>query len=150
MGDYCNSKCTECKNIIVNKEEGIMNNLNSILVEGGVCETPIKREDGSCDFSIQSKRYYRDGAVSEIKRRLDHFIIRVENPRLAEMCILKGITERGVRVVGRLANIPSGCVCKKGNVSYENIVIAEHVEFRPEFTKTPTKNLDKNGKKGVK
>jgi single-strand DNA-binding protein len=54
--------------------------------------------------------------------------------KLAELCYNLGHKGRGVRVVGRLKQ--SRWNDTEGNSRSKVIIVAEHVEFRPEFKKT--------------
>jgi single-strand DNA-binding protein len=112
--------------------EVIMNNLNSIIIEGNLVRDPLFRSTTKgtplCTFSIASNRYYKQdsGLANEVS------FFDVESwSKLAESCYNLGHKGRGVKVVGRLKqdrwNGPDGK--QRSRIS----IVAEHVEFRPEF-----------------
>ena len=113
-----------------------MNALNSILIEGNVVRDPVIRETprGSvvCNFSIASNRFYRQN--DETEQETSFF--EVESwARLAEACEKNCGKGRGVRVVGRLKQDRWTGTDGK---NYSKIkVIAEHVEFKPQFKANP-------------
>ena len=111
-----------------------MNNLNSILIEGNLVRDPLLRSTPKgtqiCTMSLASNRYYKQD--SGFEKEVSFF--EVESwARLAEACYNKGRKGRGVRVVGRLKQDRWNGADGK---SHSRItIVAEHVEFRPEFKK---------------
>ena len=111
-----------------------MNNLNSILIEGNLVRDPLLRSTPKgtqiCTLSLASNRFYRQDTGFE--KEVSFFDVETW-ARLAEACYAKGRKGRGVRVVGRLKqdrwNDPDGK--PRSRVT----IVAEHVEFRPEFKK---------------
>jgi len=111
-----------------------MNNLNSILIEGNLVKDPMLRSTPKgtpvCTLRLASNRYYKQDTGFE--REVSFFDVETW-ARLAEACYSKGKKGRGVRVVGRLKqdrwNGPDGKPQSKISI------VAEHVEFRPEFKK---------------
>jgi len=111
-----------------------MNNLNSILIEGNLVRDPLLRSTPKgtqvCTMSLASNRFYKQD--SGFEKEVSFFDIETW-ARLAEACYAKGKKGRGVRVVGRLKqdrwNDPDGKPRSKVTI------VAEHVEFRPEFKK---------------
>jgi len=111
-----------------------MNNLNSILIEGNLVRDPLLRstQKGTqlCTMSLASNRYYKQDTGFE--KEVSFFDVEIWS-KLAELCYAKGKKGRGVRVVGRLKqdrwNDPDGKPRSKITI------VAEHVEFRPEFKK---------------
>jgi len=111
-----------------------MNNLNSILIEGNLVKDPVLRSTPKgtqvCTLRLASNRYYKQDTGFE--REVSFFDVETW-ARLAEACYAKGKKGRGVRVVGRLKqdrwNSPDGKSQSKISI------VAEHVEFRPEFKK---------------
>lgn len=110
-----------------------MNSLNSILIEGNLIRDPdfcstVRTGTTLCEFVIGVKRYFK--VDNEYQKEVSFFTIQTWS-RLAEACgkyLKKG---RGVRVIGRL---------KQNRWTEENnesksrvIIIADHVEFKPEF-----------------
>jgi single-strand DNA-binding protein len=112
--------------------EVVMNNLNSIIIEGNMVRDPLFRFTAKgtalCTFSIASNRYYRQD--SGLESEVSFFDVEAWS-KLAESCNDLGHKGRGVKVVGRLKqdrwNGPDGK--QRSRVT----IVAEHVEFRPEF-----------------
>jgi single-strand DNA-binding protein len=111
-----------------------MNNLNSILIEGNLVRDPLFRSTAKgtplCTFTLASNRYYNhDGGM---EKEVSFFDVEAWS-KLAENCNELGRKGRGVRVVGRLKqdrwNDTEGKTHTKVNI------VAEHIEFRPEFKK---------------
>jgi len=111
-----------------------MNNLNSILIEGNLVKDPLLRSTPKgtqvCTLRLASNRYYKQD--SGFEKEVSFFDVETW-ARLAEACYTKGKKGRGVRVVGRLKQDrwsgPDGKPYSKISI------VAEHVEFRPEFKK---------------
>lgn len=109
-----------------------MNSLNSILIEGNIVRDPVIRETprGSvvCNFSLASNRFYKQD--DEFEQETSFF--EVESwAKLAEACGKNCGKGRGVRVVGRLKQDRWTGTDGK---NYSKIkVIAEHIEFKPQF-----------------
>jgi single-strand DNA-binding protein len=111
-----------------------MNNLNSILIEGNLVRDPLLRSTSKgtqvCTLSLASNRFYK--VESGYEKEVSFFNVDTW-ARLAEACYEKGRKGRGVRVVGRLKqnrwNSPDG------KPQSRITIVAEHVEFRPEFKK---------------
>jgi single-strand DNA-binding protein len=111
-----------------------MNNLNSILIEGNLVKDPIltKTESGSnvCNFPIASNRYYKNG--TDMEKEVSFFDIECW-AKLAEASHAKGRKGRGVRIVGRLKQ--SRWTSTDGKPCSRVTIVAEHIEFRPDFKK---------------
>jgi len=111
-----------------------MNNLNSILIEGNLVRDPLLRSTPKgtqiCTMSLASNRFYKQDTGFE--KEVSFFNVETW-AKLAEACFARGKKGRGVRVVGRLKqnrwNDPDGK--SRSRVT----IVAEHVEFRPEFKK---------------
>jgi single-strand DNA-binding protein len=109
-----------------------MNNLNSIIIEGNMVRDPLFRSTAKgtslCTFSIASNRFYKQD--SGLENEVSFFDVETWSD-LAEACHDLGHKGRGVKVVGRLKqdrwNGPDGKM--RSRIS----IVAEHVEFRPEF-----------------
>ena len=111
-----------------------MNNLNSILIEGNLVRDPLLRTTPKgtqvCMMSLASNRFYKqdEGFEKEVS------FFEVETwARLAEACYNKGKKGRGVRIVGRLKQ--DRWTSPDGKPQSKICIVAEHVEFRPEFKK---------------
>ncbi|MDR2730816.1 MAG: single-stranded DNA-binding protein [Treponema sp.] len=117
-----------------------MNNLNSILIEGNLVRDPLLRSTPKgtpvCTMSLASNRYFKQD--SGFEKEVSYFDIE-SWAKLAEACYNKGHKGRGVRVVGRLKQDRwSGT---DGKPHSRITIVAEHVEFRPEFKKDDVKTL---------
>jgi len=113
---------------------GIMNNLNSILIEGNLVRDPLLRSTPKgtqvCTFTLASNRFYKQD--TGLEKEVGFFDVETW-ARLAENCYNLGHKGRGVRVVGRLKQDRwSGA---DGKPHSKISIVAEHVEFRPEFKK---------------
>jgi hypothetical protein len=101
-----------------------MQNLNSILIEGTVCEKPYFVKEGKvtrCSFMLSSLRYVRDGKC--VKERKIRVRIMIRSTALVEAAKTNAYDGRGLRAVGWLA-------CDEEDKSV--YIEAEHVEYRPE------------------
>ena len=111
-----------------------MNNLNSILIEGNLVRDPLLRSTPKgtqiCMMSLASNRFYKQDTGFE--KEVSFFDVETWS-RLAEACYAKGRKGRGVRVVGRLKQ--ERWNDHEGKQRSKVTIVAEHVEFRPEFKK---------------
>jgi single-strand DNA-binding protein len=111
-----------------------MNNLNSILIEGNLvrdAETRTTSKGTSvCTFPIASNRYYKQD--SELEKEVSFFNVETW-AKLAEIVGNLGRKGRGVRVVGWLKQDRWNDT--SGKQQSRVVIVAEHVEFRPEFKK---------------
>ena len=110
-----------------------MNNLNSVLLEGNLVRDPEKVLVGSNGsvmgkFSLAVNRYYKK-ANAEAMEEVMYIGVQVWGG-LAEGCLNYLKKGRGVRVVGRLRQ--ERWEDKEGGNREKIIVVAEHVEFKPE------------------
>jgi single-strand DNA-binding protein len=114
--------------------EETMNSLNSILIEGNLTKDPKLSETPKgtsvCNFSLASNRFYKqDGSP---QNEVSFFDVEVW-AKLAQTCSEYLSKGRGVRVVGRLKQ--DRWQDKEGKPASRVKIVAEHVEFRPEFKK---------------
>jgi single-strand DNA-binding protein len=111
-----------------------MNNLNSILIEGNLVRDAETRTTPKgtmvCNFPIASNRFYKQ--ESGLEKEVSFFNVQAWS-KLAEAAINHGRKGRGVRVVGRLKQ--DRWQGSEGKVQSRVIIVAEHIEFRPEFKK---------------
>ena len=111
-----------------------MNNLNSVLVEGNMVRDPLYRTTPKgtpvCNFSLASNRYLKQD--SGFEEEVSFFDIQAWT-RLADACNNHGKKGRGVRVVGRLKQ--DRWTDNEGKSRSKILIVAEHVEFRPDFRK---------------
>ena len=110
----------------------MMNNLNSILLEGNLVADPELRYtpkgEAVCSFRVACNRFYKQ--EEELQKEVSYFDVTAWN-RQAEVCneyLTKG---RGVRVVGRLKQ--DRWEDAEGKTRSKVHVVAEHVEFKPKF-----------------
>jgi len=115
-----------------------MNNLNSILIEGNLVRDPLFRNSPKgtplCTFSLASNRYYKQD--TGLEKEVGFFDVETWS-KLAENCHNLGHKGRGVRVVGRLKQ--DRWTGGDGKNHSKVTIVAEHVEFRPEFKKDADK-----------
>jgi single-strand DNA-binding protein len=111
-----------------------MNNLNSILIEGNLARDPDYRTTpkgtGVCKFPMASNRYYKQ--ESGFEKETSFFDIESWG-KLAENVNRLGRKGRNVRVVGRLKQ--ERWQNAEGRQISKVVIVAEHVEFRPEGKK---------------
>ena len=111
-----------------------MNSLNSILIEGNLVRDPAFRATPKgtpvCTFSLASNRFFRQ--ESGLEKEVSFFDVETW-AKLAEACNNLGKKGRGVRVVGRLKQ--DRWTGTDGKARSKISIVAEHVEFRPEFKK---------------
>ncbi|MDR1389012.1 MAG: single-stranded DNA-binding protein [Treponema sp.] len=109
-----------------------MNNLNSILIEGNLVRDPQLKSTPKgtplCTFTIASNRFFKQD--SGFEKEVGFFDVETWS-KLAENCYNLGHKGRGVRVVGRLKQ--DRWSDPEGKARNRVSIVAEHVEFRPEF-----------------
>jgi single-strand DNA-binding protein len=109
-----------------------MNNLNSIIIEGNLVRDPLFRSTPKgtpvCTFSLASNRFYKQDTGSE--KEVSFFDVETWS-KVAESCHHLGHKGRVVRVVGRLKQ--DRWAGSDGRQHSRITIVAEHVEFRPEF-----------------
>jgi single-strand DNA-binding protein len=114
-----------------------MNNLNSILIEGNLVRDPLLRTTPKgtpvCTFTLASNRFFKQD--SGLEREVSFFEVEVW-AKLAERCYNLGRKGRGLRVVGRLKQDRWNGADGKAHSRIS--IVAEHVEFRPDFKKEPS------------
>jgi single-strand DNA-binding protein len=115
-------------------EEDLMNNLNSILIEGNLVRDPelsyTPKGTAVCKFAVACNRSYKQD--DEFQKEVSYFDVSAWM-RLAEVCgeyLKKG---RGVRVVGRLKQ--DRWTDPDGKPHSRVLIVAEHVEFKPQVKK---------------
>jgi len=114
-----------------------MNNLNSILIEGNLVKDPVIRSTTKgtqiCLMRLASNRFYKqDNTPGDFEKEVSFFEVETW-AKLAENCYTRGKKGRGVRVVGRLKEARWNGTDGKPHSRVS--IVAEHVEFRPEFKK---------------
>ncbi|GHT52030.1 hypothetical protein FACS1894102_7830 [Spirochaetia bacterium] len=118
-----------------------MNNLNSILIEGNLVKDPEFRQTTKgtplCTFCLASNRYYKQ--EDNLEKEVGFFDVEAWQ-KLAENCKNIGKKGRGVRVVGRLKQ--SRWNSTDGAPHSRVIIVAEHVEFKPDFKSDQKQTVD--------
>ena len=121
-----------------------MNNLNSILIEGNLVRDPEYRTTpkgtGVSKISIACNRYFRQD--NNLEKEVGFFDVESWG-KLADRVIDQGQKGRGVRVTGRLKQ--ERWQGKDGKAMARIIIVAEHVEFRPDFPKNQSPAAEGNG-----
>lgn len=122
-----------------------MNSLNSILMEGNLTKDPEIKETAKgtkvCTFTVASNRYYKK--EDEQQQEVSFFPVEVW-AGLADSCnqyLKKG---RGVRVVGRIKQDRWKDQDDKSHERFK--IVAEHVEFKPLFTKNDNEGTGERDK----
>jgi single-strand DNA-binding protein len=109
-----------------------MHNLNSILIEGNLVRDPLLRSTPKgaqvCTFTLASNRLLKRD--SGLEKEVGFFDVESWG-KLADHCYNQGHKGRGVRVVGRLKQDRWNGA--DGKTHSRITIVAEHVEFRPEF-----------------
>jgi len=118
-----------------------MNNLNSVLVEGNLVRDPelsyTQKGTAVCKFSVACNRAYKQD--DQLQKEVSYFDVSTWT-RLAEVCgeyLKKG---RGVRVVGRLKQ--DRWADADGKAHSRVLIVAEHVEFKPQLKKQDGEEKD--------
>jgi single-strand DNA-binding protein len=111
-----------------------MNNLNSILIEGNMVRDPLLRTTPKgtqvCTFTLASNRFFKQ--ETGLEKEVSFFEVEAW-AKSAEQCYERGHKGRGVRVVGRLKQDRWNGA--DGKFHSRITIVAEHVEFRPDFKK---------------
>jgi single-strand DNA-binding protein len=114
-----------------------MDDLNSVIIEGKLIEAPVLHSSPKgmpvCTFRLASTRFYRED--NSLVKEVNYFDIESRG-KLAESCQKLGYKGRGARAVGRLRQ-----ECRDdsdGKARPKIIIIAEHVEFRPDLKRDET------------
>jgi single-strand DNA-binding protein len=110
-----------------------MNNLNSILIEGNLVKDPrfrsTPRGTSVCTFNLASNRFFKQD--SGLEKEVSYFEVETWG-KLADQVHNQGRKGRGIRAVGRLKQ--ERWTGNDGKAQSHIVIVAEHVEFRPEFT----------------
>ena len=126
-----------------------MNNLNSVIIEGNLTKDPeeVLTPKGTpvCKFTIATNRYYKNGEQQQ--QEVSFFAVETW-AKLASSCSSYLEKGRGVRVVGRLKQERwTGTDDKRHE---RVVVVAEHVEFKPQPNKTVSGSDQKDENPGEK
>ena len=132
---------TKNASLLAQYAEAYMNNLNSVLIEGNMVRDPLFRSTNKgtsvCNFTIASNRFYKQDANFE--KEVGFFDVETWG-KLADICSSNGHKGRGVRVVGRLKQ--DRWTGNDGKSHTKIAIVAEHVEYRPDFKKVSDSNTE--------
>ncbi len=122
----------------------MLNNLNSILLEGNLVRDPELSYTAAgkpvCSFTVASNRFWKQ--ADEMQKEVSYFDVTTW-AKLAEACgeyLAKG---RGVRVVGRLKQ--DRWQDGEGKTHSKVHIVAEHVEFKPQLKRAEGEGLAGEG-----
>ena len=123
-----------------------MNSMNTIMLEGNLTRDPELRETPKgtpvCSFSVASNRFYR--YEEELQKEVSFFDIETW-ARSAERCGEELSKGRVVRVVGRLKQ--DRWTYGEGKKHSRVKIVADHVDFKPVFTKQAEEDETKEEEK---
>src|SRR6056297_2940304 len=124
-----------------------MNNLNSIIVEGNLTRDPDYKATPKgtpvCMLSVASNRYYK--VENDTKQEVSFFNVETW-AKLADTCNQYLSKGRGARVVGRLKQ--DRWTTQEGQNRERVKIVAEHVEFKPQFKRSEDFAAEQNEEKG--
>ena len=113
-----------------------MNSINSTILEGNLVRDPesSKTPEGKsvCKFTIASNRFFKEPEEEEYMTEVSFFRI-IAMGKMADICNDRITKGSGVRVVGRLKQ--DRWEDSDGNRKSSVYVIADHVEFKPNYKK---------------
>lgn len=117
-----------------------MNQLNSLILEGNITREPEFKETPHgfkvCKIPLAVNRYYKNAAGEGIEE-VSYFDIEAFG-KIAEYCESRTQKGRGLRVVGRLKQ--DRWKTEEGKNTSRVSIIAEHIEFKPQFEKKQSKD----------
>lgn len=100
-----------------------MNMINSLILEGVVCEPHLNETSDVLNFTVETTRYYKNRAGEDVEEKSQFKVVVY-----GSMCKLPLKEGSGVRIVGRLKQ---NIWTDKDGVSHsEAQVIAEHIETK--------------------
>lgn len=121
-----------------------MNHLNSIILEGNVVRQAEISEPSKgfkvCKFPLAVNRFIKN-SNGEATEEVSFFDIETYG-KMAEICEKYSSKGRGIRVVGRLKQ--NRWKDSDGKNFSKVFVVAEHVEYKPNFKKDDDKKEDGN------
>lgn len=119
-----------------------MNHLNSIILEGNVVRQAEMTEPSKgfkvCKFPLAVNRFIKN-ANGEATEEVSFFDVETYG-KMAEVCEKNSSKGRGVRVVGRLKQ--NRWKDSEGKNFSKVFVVAEHLEYKPNFKKDDEKKKD--------
>ena len=125
-----------------------MNQLNSIILEGNLVRQAELSEPAKgfkvCKFPMAVNRFGKNMNGDSFEE-VSFFDVEAYG-KMAEICEKNGTKGRGIRVVGRLKQ--NRWKDTEGKSLSKVFIVAEHVEYRPNYPKTEEQSLDENDKLG--
>lgn len=116
-----------------------MNSLNSILLEGNLVRDPESKTLSTgtqvTNFTVASDRFYKQN--ENLEKEVSYFDVEAW-ARLGLACAQNLKKGRGVRVVGRLKQ--DRWQDTEGKSRSRVLVVAEHVEFKPQKKEAPAED----------
>jgi single-strand DNA-binding protein len=120
-----------------------MNDLNSLHIEGTVSKSPMyrttKKGDPVCTFSVASNRYFKTAGKKE--KETSFFDVEAWKDE-ANKCQMLAHTGRHCRITGRIRE--DRWKSAKGEPRSRVVIVAESVEFRPEYNNQEGKEHEQN------
>ena len=111
-----------------------MNNLNSNLLEGNLIKDPEKingdNKNTCCLLTVATNRYFKKD--DKYEHEVSYLDIKSFG-KLADVCMQYLKKGRGIRVIGRTKQ--ERWKNKEGDNKSKVIIIADHIEFKPEYKK---------------
>ena len=127
-----------------------MDDFNSIVLEGNIVRDPELRETAKgstvCLFSIAVNRKFKN-SNGERKDEVSFFDIETWG-NLATACATYCDKGRGVRIVGRLKQ--NRWQTEEGKTMSKIRIIAEHIDFKPRFSKPAAEKNAAQNKQEIK
>ena len=125
-----------------------MNQLNSIILEGNLVRQAELTEPAKgfkvCKFPLAVNRFGKN-LNGDSFEEVSFFDVEAYG-KMAEICEKNGTKGRGIRVVGRLKQ--SRWKDNEGKSLSKVFIVAEHVEYRPNFQKSEEQTEDGKDKLG--
>lgn len=125
-----------------------MNQLNSIILEGNLVRQAELSEPAKgfkvCKFPLAVNRFCKNMNGDSIEE-VSFFDVEAYG-KMAEICEKNGTKGRGIRVVGRLKQ--NRWKDSEGKSVSKIFIVAEHVEYRPNYQKSEEQSIDGNDKLG--
>lgn len=113
-----------------------MNNINCLVVEGNITRQPDFKTTPHgypiCKIPIAVNHFYKRAASGEYEKEVSYFDIETFG-KLAEICAKYSQKGRGLSVVGRIKQ--NRWKTEEGKNASRVTIIAEKVEFKPQFNK---------------
>ncbi len=110
--------------------------MNQVILEGNIVRVPVAKETPRgtrlCTLPIAVNRIYKDKTGNDVDE-VSYYDIEAWGEKLSSIIEKCGFKGRGVRIVGRLKQ--NRWKTTDGKTMSKIVVIAEHVDFKPQFRK---------------